>query len=109
MTHNSNNTGIAHAYDQWAETYDNDSNRTRDLAGKVLREMGLDVSGRKLVEIGCGTGRNTEWLARAEASAADVVALDFSVEMLERARLRVPDEASTVHSARCPNSVAYRE
>ena len=54
---------IARAYDQWAETYDTDPNRTRELAGQVLRKIDLPVSGLEVVEIGCGTGRNTEWLA----------------------------------------------
>lgn len=91
MTHNSNKPEIADAYDEWAETYDDVPNRTRDQAGKVLREAGLALSAHNLVEIGCGTGRNTEWLARPEAGSTDIVALDFSAEMLERARHRVPD------------------
>jgi malonyl-CoA O-methyltransferase len=91
MTPDINKSEVADAYDQWADTYDNDHNRTRDLAGKVLREAGLAVSGRRIVEIGCGTGRNTEWLVRPESGIAEVVALDFSEEMLTRARARVDD------------------
>jgi malonyl-CoA O-methyltransferase len=91
MTADVNKSEVAAAYDQWADTYDNDHNRTRDLAGKILRDAGLAVAGRSIVEIGCGTGRNTEWLARPDAGAADIVALDFSAEMLERARVRVTD------------------
>jgi malonyl-CoA O-methyltransferase len=41
--------------------------------------------------VGCGTGRNTEWLAGQEAGATAIVALDFSKEMLKRARGRVCD------------------
>jgi malonyl-CoA O-methyltransferase len=63
MTADVNKSEVAAAYDQWADTYDNDHNRTRDLAGNILREAGLAVAGRSVVEIGCGTGRNTEWLA----------------------------------------------
>lgn len=81
-------TGIAQAYDQWAETYDTDPNRTRELAGKVLRDLDMPLEGRDIVEIGCGTGRNTEWLA---TKAASITALDFSEEMLQRARTRVAD------------------
>lgn len=79
---------IARAYDQWAETYDTDPNRTRELAGQVLRKIDLPVSGREVVEIGCGTGRNTEWLATL---ARKITALDFSEEMLRRARKRIQD------------------
>jgi ubiquinone/menaquinone biosynthesis C-methylase UbiE len=79
---------IAAAYDQWAETYDTDPNRTRELAEQVLRKIELPVDGRDIVEIGCGTGRNIEWLATKDAS---ITALDFSEEMLRRARARVTD------------------
>lgn len=40
-----------------------------------------------MLELGCGTGKNTVWLGER---AARVVAIDFSVEMLRRARERVP-------------------
>ena len=88
MPEPANKSGIARAYDQWAETYDTDQNRTRELAGHVLREIDLPVSGSEIVEIGCGTGRNTEWLATL---ARTIRALDFSEEMLRRARGRVQD------------------
>src|SRR5437016_1278469 len=81
-------SAIAAAYDQWAETYDSDPNRTRELAGQVLRKVDLRVDGRDIVEIGCGTGRNTEWLA---TQAARITALDFSEAMLARTRVRVHD------------------
>ena len=81
-------SAIAAAYDQWAETYDSDPNRTRELAGQVLRKADLTVNGRTIVEIGCGTGRNTEWLA---TRASSITALDFSEEMLRRARARIHD------------------
>jgi len=79
---------IATAYDQWAETYDTDPNRTVELAGQVLRKVDLTVNGRTIVEIGCGTGRNTEWLA---TRASSITALDFSEQMLRRARARVTE------------------
>lgn len=81
-------TGIAAAYDRWAETYDTDPNRTRQLASEVLRLADLPIAGRDVVEIGCGTGRNTEWLA---TQAASITALDFSEQMLSRATTRVQD------------------
>lgn len=91
MTHDRNQSEVAAAYNEWAETYDTDANRTRDLAGKILREAQLDLSGRNIIEIGCGTGRNTEWLARSEAGCSNIVGLDFSEAMLARAKLRVHD------------------
>lgn len=81
---------VAAAYDQWANSYDEMANATRDLDARVLRES-LDVSGLDVVEVGAGTGKNTEWFA---AHARSVVALDFSAGMLAKARQRV--QAATV-------------
>jgi SAM-dependent methyltransferase/8-oxo-dGTP pyrophosphatase MutT (NUDIX family) len=77
---------IADAYDRWARRYDADPNPTRVLAGDVLQRAGLDLAGRRVVEIGCGTGVNSAWLAERGAS---VVGLDLSEGMLAEARARV--------------------
>jgi len=77
---------IAAAYDRWADRYDEDRNKTRDMASSVLRQADLALKGRGVIEIGCGTGFNTEWLAER---AASVTALDFSEGMLQRARARL--------------------
>ena len=78
---------VAAAYDLWAKHYDTDPNKTRELAAFVLRQQNLQLTGRKIIEIGCGTGRNTEWLIEHDV---EVVALDFSGGMLTVARTRVP-------------------
>jgi len=88
MKHASDQSEIAAAYNDWAETYDIVQNHTRDLAAKVLRQVNLNLDGRKVVEVGCGTGRNTTWLAER---AGEIVGLDFSEEMLAQARSRVND------------------
>ncbi len=78
---------VREAYDEWAATYDEMPNRTRDLDGDRLR---TDLGGRELgdvLELGCGTGKNTEWLA---PRASTILGLDFSAEMLARCRRRVP-------------------
>jgi malonyl-CoA O-methyltransferase len=79
---------VAGAYDRWAASYDADRNATRDLDAEVLRASPLlvAVAGREVLELGCGTGKNTAWLAER---AASVTALDFSEGMLARARTRV--------------------
>jgi malonyl-CoA O-methyltransferase len=77
---------IARAYDRWASSYDADDNRTRDLDARVLRESDLAVNGRDVLELGCGTAKNTVWLAER---ARRVVGLDFSRGMLEVARSRL--------------------
>lgn len=75
-----------HAYGRWSHSYDSDRNATRDLDAQVLRRAPLELAGRDVLELGCGTGKNTVWLAE---HARSVTALDFSPEMLARARLRV--------------------
>ena len=74
------------AYREWAESYDAVVNLTRDLDAVVLRAIGLGRTGRDIVELGCGTGKNTAWLAEG---ARSLVAIDLSEEMLARARTRV--------------------
>jgi malonyl-CoA O-methyltransferase len=79
-------TDVAGAYDRWAVSYDTDANATRDLDGEVVRRT-LDVGPEHdVLELGCGTGKNTAWLAERGRS---VLALDFSDGMLARARERV--------------------
>jgi ubiquinone/menaquinone biosynthesis C-methylase UbiE len=76
---------VRSAYDEWAPTYDSARNPTRDLNAAALRQQAFDLAGKSVLEIGCGTGLNTEWLVQAE----HVCAVDFSRGMLERARIRV--------------------
>lgn len=88
MTRQPEQSEVAAAYNDWAETYDIDQNLTRDLAAETLKQAKLHLDGRKVIEVGCGTGRNTAWLAER---AAEIVGLDFSEAMLARAKIRVND------------------
>jgi malonyl-CoA O-methyltransferase len=77
---------IQGAYNEWATSYDEDRNLTRDLDRQVTREL---LDGRRfdaILELGCGTGKNTLFLAEIGAA---VRSLDFSEEMLRRAREKV--------------------
>ena len=77
---------VALAYDRWSRRYDDDHNATRDLDARVVRQSPLHLGGARVLELGCGTGKNSEWLA---AQARELVALDFSPGMLDVARRRV--------------------
>jgi len=77
---------VAQAYDRWSRRYDDDHNATRDLDARVVRQSPLHLGGARVLELGCGTGKNSEWLA---AQARELVALDFSPGMLDVARRRV--------------------
>ncbi len=74
------------AYDLWAGQYDTDHNRTRDLEGIALKKILGDVTFGDCLEIGCGTGKNTEWLT---TKANRIMAIDLSDEMLEKAKAKV--------------------
>ena len=78
--------GVRDGYDRWARVYDHDVNPLPALEEPHVREALGDVGGCDIVDLGCGTGRHTEWLARA---GARVTAVDFSQKMLERARRKV--------------------
>jgi malonyl-CoA O-methyltransferase len=77
---------VASAYNRWARTYETVENATRDLAAKVLRQHPLDLHDREILEIGCGTGLNTGYLAQ---QGRNILAFDFSAGMLEQARANV--------------------
>jgi malonyl-CoA O-methyltransferase len=81
--------------------YDDEPNATRDLDAVVVRRAPLRLRGRDVLEIGCGTGKNTQWLAE---HARSVLALDFSEGMLAAARRRIaaPNVAFVRHDARDP-------
>ena len=93
MTDPRDAAGVASAYDRWAGSYDADRNATRDLDAEVVRRAPLALAGRDVLELGCGTGKNTVWLAER---ARTVTALDFSDGMLARARERL-DAAGAAH------------
>ena len=55
---------VAQAYDSWSGDYDTCLNKTRDLDTIALRSQQLDLSEKTVIEIGCGTGRHTQWFAQ---------------------------------------------
>jgi ubiquinone/menaquinone biosynthesis C-methylase UbiE len=71
------------AYNEWASQYDTNNNKTRDLEGQALRVSLANIPFNNVLEIGCGTGKNTEWFAE---KAKEVTAIDLSDEMLARAK-----------------------
>lgn len=77
---------IASAYNNWSNTYETVENRTRDLAAFALRQQGAKLHSKDVLEIGCGTGVNTRYLAE---NCRSVGAVDFSAGMLEKARENV--------------------
>ena len=80
---------ISDSYNSWASSYDSDINSTRDLEGVVLRDTFLNPHYGNILELGCGTGKNTGWLSE---KADFVIALDFSSKMISKAKQKVKTE-----------------
>lgn len=78
--------GIQQAYNQWAEQYDSNNNPTRDLEARALRQTLGSLPVKSGLEIGCGTGKNSVWLAE---KLERLVSVDFSEEMLAKAKEKV--------------------
>ena len=77
---------VQEAYDHWSATYDTDENLTRDLDHTVTREILADAQCKSILEIGCGTGKNTALLTQI---GDRVCAIDFSEGMLKRAKAKL--------------------
>ena len=82
------------AYDIWSEVYDTDGNILQALDTIEMRSLLPKLLSRitspqpwKLVDLGCGTGRNS--LQLLDVPGATVVGLDTSLKMLEIARTRL--------------------
>lgn len=79
---------VQKAYDQWASQYDTNENKTRDLEARSLRETIGSLSVNTCLELGCGTGKNSAWLA---TQVTELFSVDLSAEMLARAREKVKE------------------
>ncbi len=73
---------IKQAYNQWAGSYDSMENKTRDLEARALQQHIRNLQFDHILEAGCGTGKNTPFLA---SKSTRLTAADFSEEMIARA------------------------
>ncbi len=76
-------------YDRWAASYDASPNPVVAMDDQVLGDFIPEVTGRVVVDAGCGTGRHTLRLARA---AKRVIAMDFSPKMLGQVAAKLAAE-----------------
>ena len=77
---------IDKAYNLWAKQYDTNENKTRDLDKKVTIKILKKYQFSNVIELGCGTGKNTETLLK---KGNKIIGLDFSEEMLKIARKKI--------------------
>ena len=79
-------------YNAWANRYDEAPNPTSDLDNKVLKQSLSSIDFFKVLELGCGTGKNTEWLI---TKADSLMGLDFSKNMLDIAKNKIQSDKVT--------------
>lgn len=80
---------IERAYNSWSKCYDTNENKTRDLDIKSTIETLSKFEFKTVLELGCGTGKNTQWLL---TKAQKIIGLDFSDKMLEIAKTKITSE-----------------
>ena len=80
---------IQDSYNEWSDMYDTNTNLTRDLDSTVTRNLLGDLRFDSILEIGCGTGKNTAFLAQI---GRQIHSLDFSQGMIEKAKEKVRAE-----------------
>lgn len=94
------------AYNIWASQYDTNTNKTRDLEAKALRTTLAQIQFESCLEIGCGTGKNTEWLIE---KAKRVTAVDLSEEMLGKAREKILSDRVSFRQADITKDWSFRD
>jgi ubiquinone/menaquinone biosynthesis C-methylase UbiE len=77
---------IIEGYDIWASTYDGEHNPLIALEENITLDLIGDVRNQRVLDVGCGTGRYCELLAKR---GAKVVGVDPSSRMLEYARRKI--------------------
>lgn len=80
---------IQDAYTRWSTTYDSDRNLTRDLDQRATQDALVDLGCENIMELGCGTGKNTAFLTRI---GRRILALDFSPGMLSQAKAKIDSD-----------------
>jgi ubiquinone/menaquinone biosynthesis C-methylase UbiE len=77
------------AYNHWAKTYDDVDNKTRDLDAVVIKNILRDIHAKTIIELGCGTGKNTPFLMD---KCDKLMSVDFSKEMLLIAKNKIKND-----------------
>ncbi|KAB8237415.1 class I SAM-dependent DNA methyltransferase [Aspergillus alliaceus] len=93
------------AYNKWAEVYDTDGNFLQGLDTLEMQQLlpqlldkviaSTQTDSVKLVDLGCGTGRNTRQLLKFAPKDTHIVGVDASPGMLDVARTVIDKEKET--------------
>ncbi|HAV6899066.1 malonyl-ACP O-methyltransferase BioC [Vibrio sp. IRLE0018] len=80
---------IAQAFGKAAKTYDQHAAFQRDVGHRLLAKLPEDLSGWRVLDLGCGTGYFSQQL---QQRGARVVCADLSIEMLAQSAARCGEE-----------------
>ncbi len=87
MTQELETSATRDAYDAWHERHEVDAEADSPWHQMIKARLDpeRDITGRRILEIGCGRGGFACWLARHPAGPAEVVAADFSSAAIAKA------------------------
>jgi ubiquinone/menaquinone biosynthesis C-methylase UbiE len=91
-------TSLSHDSPELAETYDRLSDSQFESGMRLVERLGV-TSGERVLDVGCGTGRLTRWIADKVGPGGSVVGIDPLVDRVAVARTRSPGLAFTVGRA----------
>lgn len=80
---------VRKAFDKAADSYDHHAQFQRKVGSLLMDMLPRNLSGKVIVDLGCGTGYFSEQLA---ARGAEVICVDLSSQMLEKARQRCGEQ-----------------
>ncbi len=83
---------IATSFGKAAETYDKHAAFQRDVGHRLLDKLPGDLSGKRVLDLGCGTGY---FSALLQKRGAELVCVDISQEMINKARQRCEKDRIT--------------
>lgn len=85
----SDKMAVAQAFGKAAKRYDVHAAFQRDVGQRLLDKMPQDLTGKTVLDLGCGTGYFSELLRQR---GANLICADLSVEMLAQAKKRCGDD-----------------
>lgn len=85
-----NKLAIANAFGRAASQYDKHARFQRQVADRLLLQIAADLTGKKVLDVGCGTGYLAQQL---QHRGARVMCLDLSQAMLDQAKNRLGSDA----------------